>query len=224
MRLLLFLFCIVLCADSNAQETNTSIGFLLSPNFSNVHYSKVSAEDQMDLEEAQTNTTGVIGLSGSSFFQYKLTDKLFVTWGLGAQNYRHTRTYSTEDETFTSKKAYSQYYLQIQAAVKYRIFRALYVRAGLGVDLLLEAHYRASDSFSDGYYHKGNDSSKFKGAMVPISLGAGYELKLTDRVNLVAELFGTVVTTNALDITPNSFVLQRKPWQLGTSIGVIRSF
>ncbi|MFK7786264.1 MAG: outer membrane beta-barrel protein [Crocinitomicaceae bacterium] len=206
-----------------SQETNTSIGFSLSPNYSSVRYPNANVFSDIDIEVIQSGTKGELGLSGNFFFQYELMDKLFVTWGVGVQNYRYARELFSEDEVMSLKSVYSQHYLQLNTSIKYRIVNSLYVRAGMGVDLLAEARYKLLNSASDDI-QEGKDGANFKEAMLPISFGVGYELKLSERVNLMAEVFGTLVVTDAIVISPNLAELQRKPWQLGASIGVIRSF
>ncbi len=226
MRSLLLTICVLFGINANSQETKTSIGFSLTPNFSSIYYVDDGSYPLDYIDYLKLYTKGSIGLSGNVFFQYEVTDKLFITWGLGVQNYRYSRMFFSQaplDHIVYTTKTYSQYYLQLNTSVKYRIHKTLYVRVGIGVDVLAEPRVKSISSEPSENY-KGDDNTNFKEAMIPISLGVGYELKLTDRLNLMAELFGTMIVTDALDSAPNTSVLQRKPWQLGFSIGVIRSF
>ena len=226
MRLLLLIFYILIGVQTNAQETKTSIGLVLSPHFSSQRYFISGSASESSLEKAKSSTIGQIGLSGSVFFQYELTKKLFVTWGLGVQNYRHKREILFAGGAgYYSLRTHSQHYLQLNTSIKYRIIKTFYARAGIGVDILAEARYKIySNSSSGGFAYVGDDIANFKEAMVPVQLGFGYELKLTDRWNLMTELYGTTVVTGAIDISEDTSNLQRKPWQLGFNIGFIRSF
>lgn len=230
MRLLLLTICALIGGNVNAQEAKTSIGFALSPNYSSVRYVDNGTFSQSDIDLIESGTTGSAGLSGNIFFQYELMDKLYITWGLGIQNYRYSTTYYSQSQIeypeLSVNTTYSQFYLQLSASVKYRMYKTLYVRAGIGADVLAEPRVEITQSCPTcEYYYKGDDhSSNFKEAMLPVSLGVGYELKLTDRLNLMSELFGTMVVTDANHVTGSSNSLQQRPLQLGFSLGIIRSF
>ena len=230
MRLLLLTIYVLIGANANAQETKTSIGFALSPNYSSVRYVDNGAFSQSDIELIELRTTGAPGLSGNVFFQYELMDKLFITWGLGIQNYRYSTTYYSQSQIeypeLSVKTTYSQFYLQLSTSVKYQIYKTLYVRAGIGADVLAEPRVEITQSCPTcQYYYKGDDhSSNFKEAMLPISLGVGYELKLSDRLNLMSELFGTMVMTDAKYSISSLNSLPQRPLQVGFSLGIIRSF
>ena len=228
MRSLLLTIFVLIGANANAQETKTSMGFVLSPNFSSVRYNTNGNSSQSYLEVIESATSGAIGLSGNIFFQYELLDKLFITWGLGVQNYRFSTRYESVNQGGSNslKTIYSQYYLELNASVKYRIYKTLYARAGIGADVLADPRKKAIKPCPscDEVVKTNDNPSNFKEAMLPLSFGLGYELKLTDRLNLMTELFGTMIVTDALDLKPNSNMIQRKPVQLGFSLGVIRSF
>lgn len=230
MRFLLLTICFFTGIIANAQETKTSMGFSLSPSFSSVRYVDDGSYPTGYIDLIESHTTGSIGLSGNVFFQYEASEKFLITWGLGVQNYRYRTTYFSETQidhpTIKRTTTYSQYYLGLNANIKYRIYKMFYARVGVGADVIVEPRIKIKESCpSCEYSFKGNDyASDFKEVIVPVSLGVGHELKLTDRLNLMTELFGTMVVTDALHIVANSSVLQRKPWKLGFSIGVIRSF
>ncbi len=182
----------------------------------------------IDLIESHTN--GSIGLSGNVFFQYEVSKKFLITWGLGIQNYRYRTTYFSQSQiehpSIERVTTYSQYYLGVNANIKYRIYKTFYARVGVGADVIVEPRVTIKESCpSCEYSFKGNDNtSNFNEVIVPVSLGVGYELKLTDRLNLMTELFGTMVVTDAIQKTDLSSALQQKPLQAGCSIGIIRSF
>ena len=225
------------------KNARTSIGFTLSPNFSSIRYVDNGNLPDGYIDELKSGTTGTLGFSASFFFLNELTDKLFVQWGLGAQNYRYRTSYynqvQLEHPTINRETTYNQYYLQIGASLKYRVYRTLYARAGIGVDILMEQRAERTESCPTcDYYYKGEDyGSRFKEVLVPVNFGLGYEMKLNDRLNLVTELFGTMSLTRAyegltfsdqvgvLEYNPITNVhLQQKPLQIGFSIGIIRSF
>lgn len=243
MRSLLLFIGFSLSFSANAQDSKTAIGFVLSPNFSTINYIQSGQFSQEDVDIIDAGTTGKIGLSGSAFFQYEISDRFFVIWNLGVENYRYHTSYyrqaQIEHPTINRETSYSQYYLQIGGSLKYRIYKTLYARAGIGVNLLLEQRVERSESCPTcEYYYKGADyGSRFKESLIPVSFGVGYELKLNDRLNLVTELFGSMALTGAYETLnfpenvqsleyyqPNSPHLQQKPLQLGFSLGIIRSF
>ena len=242
MRLLLLTICVLFGMNANAQETKTSIGFSLTPSFSSIRYIDDGTYPSGYLETINSDTKGSIGLSGNIFFQYDVSEKFLITWGLGIQNYRYQTSYYTQTEiehpTISRETKYSQHYLEFNVSAKYRIYKTLYARAGVGVDLLIEQHAKRLEICPTcEYSYKGDDnSSNFNPAMVPVSLGVGYEMKLNDRLNLLAEMSGSMSVTNAFESTfftdqvaniPDSAInphVQQKPFQLGFSLGLIRSF
>lgn len=229
MRSLLLFICLTVCASTHAQETKTSIGFVLSPNFSTVRYTKLGSDIEGIFEEMKSATRGSLGLSGSVFFQYEISDKFLINWGLGIQNYRYQLKYTwppqNQDSSTGSIQKYSQHYIQLNVSAKYRIYKTLYVRAGIGVDLLAEQGlkiYKTSSVEGNTLIMKDNSGNSAEG-MFPVVLGVGYELKLTKNLHLLSELFGTTSLTNVLESTTSSQFEQR-PMQLGISLGIIRSF
>lgn len=229
MRSLLLILCFSLSASAHAQETKTSMGFALSPNFSTIRYTNTGDVTQENFDLMKSATSGSLGLSGNVFFQYKVTDKFYITWGLGIQNYRYQWNYSeppqNEIPTMGLNLKHSQHYIQLNVSAKYRIYKTVYVRAGIGADLLAEDKAKLYLTCSDceETYVGSGDSNNFKEAMLPVSVGVGYELKLTERLNIMAELFGATSLTNALEETPGA-QLEQRPLQLGFSLGIIRSF
>lgn len=230
MRSLLLTICTLIGATTSAQETKTSIGFALSPNYSSIRY--IDGDLPVGyVDDLESGTKGSLGLSGNIFFQYETTKNLFFTWGLGIQNYRYMTTYYSQEQidhpTIVSNTKYSQHYIQLSASVKYRIYKTLYVRAGIGADILAEQHARITQSCPTcESFSQGNDNSPpLKTALVPATFGIGYELKLNDKLNLMSELFGTMSLTGAYEeISSSSYILQQRPLQLGLSLGIIRSF
>jgi hypothetical protein len=228
--------------NSFAQETRTSLGFSLHPNVSSLLYRNDGSFSDADVELIESGTHSKLGLSGNFFFQYKLTDKLFVTWGLGIQNYSSRATYysqsNIEHPEITRETEYMQYYIQFNTSLKYFVFKSLYATAGVGVDLLAEQRARRTETCPWCYYlYQGDDYSRiYNEAIIPAFVGVGYELKLSDRWNLMTELFGSMSLTDALMTTvftdqvqnfPQALLkphLQQRPFQLGCKIGIIRSF
>ena len=242
MRSILLCFGFFLVFKSFAQQTNTSIGFSLHPNVSSLRYHNNGSFSDADVELIELGTHPKLGLSGNIFFQYSLMDKLFVTWGLGIQNYSSRATYysqsNIEHPEIIRETEYMQYYLQFNTSVKYFIFQSLYVTAGVGVDLLVEQRARRTETCPWCYYlYQGDDYSRiYKETMIPAFVGVGYEFKLNEKWDLMTELFGTMSLTDALLTTvfsdqvqnfPEALSkphLQQRPFQLGCKLGVIRSF
>ena len=229
MRAFLLFICLTVCASAQAQASKTSIGFVLSPNFSTVRYTKLGSDLGGSFEEMKSATRGSLGLSGSVFFQYEISDKFLLNWGLGVQNYRYQLKYTwpqqNQDSSTGSIRKYSQHYLQLQVSAKYRIYKTLYVRAGIGADLLAEERlniYKTSSTEGNSLIMKEKFGNSAEG-MFPVVLGVGYELKLSKNLHLLSELFGTTSLTNALEKTPSPQFEQR-PIQLGISLGLMRSF
>ena len=242
MRSLLLLLCLFFGIGVNAQETKTSIGFSLSPNYSSVIYQNEGGFQDADIELIKSGTSGELGLSGNFFYQYKLKDKLFITWGLGLQNYSYSTSYYSQTQIEHSdiqrNTKYNQHYIQFNTSVKYRLYKTLYARAGIGVDLLVEQRAKRTETCpSCEYSYQGEDNSGvYNVAMLPVSFGIGYELKLNEKLNLMTELYGSMSLTNAfsntifsdqVEIIPGALLkphLQQRPFQLGFKIGIIRSF
>ncbi|MDG1333082.1 MAG: outer membrane beta-barrel protein [Crocinitomicaceae bacterium] len=239
----ILLFSLLLVGSSLlAQETKTSIGFSLNPSYSSVLYQKTGTFSDADIELIESGTNGQLGLSGTFFFQYKLTDKLFIDWGLGLQNYRYNTTYysqtNIEHSDIQRDTKYSQYYIQFNTSLKYRLFKTLYVRAGIGIDLLADHRAERTETCPTcEYNYQGIDNSAiYKEAIFPASFGLGYELKLKDNLNLMAELFGSMSLSDAFMTTlftdqvqelPGALLkqhLHQRPFQVGCKIGIIRSF
>lgn len=242
MRLLLFLFGIIFGAQLNAQETKTSIGFSLSPNFSSVLYKNEGSFQEADVELIKFGTHGELGLSGTFFFQYELTDKLFAVWGLGLQNYSSRTTYysqtNIEHSMISRETKYNQIYLQFNTSLKYRVYKTLYVRGGIASNFLVEQRAKRTETCPTcDYSYQGEDNSGiFNEVILPASFGLGYELQLNDNLHLMAELYGSMSLTDAFRSTvfsdqvqlfPGALLkphLQQRPFQLGCEIGIIRSF
>lgn len=244
MRLLLLSILLISVAKTHAQETKTSIGFSLNPNYSSIRYIKSETGAYSDgyLNELKVGTHGAVGLSGEVFFQYKLTDKFLINWGIGLQNYRSRISYYSQSQlehpTIQRDTKYTQYYLQINVSAKYRFYESFYARVGVGGDFLLEQHARRTETCPTcDYSYQGRDhSSVFSEAMLPVSVGLGYEMKLNDRLQFMTELYGTISLTNAFSDTVFSDQvqffsdvlltehMQQRPFQFGLKMGVIRSF
>ena len=244
MRLLLLSILLLIGAKTHAQETKTSIGFSLSPNYSSIRYIKVDAGTYSDeyLNELKAETHGAVGLSGEVFFQYKLTDKFLINWGLGLQGYRSRASYYTQSQlehpTIQRETKYTQHYLQVNVSAKYRFYESLYARIGIGGDFLLEQHARRTETCPTcDYSYQGRDhSSVFSESMLPASVGLGYEMKLNEHLQFMTELYGTMSLTNAFSNTvfsdqvqffPDALLtehMQQRPFQLGLKMGVICSF
>lgn len=229
MRSLLLIICFSITASAQAQETKTSMGFALSPNFSTIRYTNNGDITQENFDLMKSATSGSLGLSGNVFFQYNVTDKFYITWGLGIQNYRYQLNYSeppqNEIPTMGLNLKHSQHYIQLSVSAKYRIYKTLYVRTGIGADLLAEERTKvySTSSAGDNSFIEKNNSGNSTEAILPVTLGVGYELKLAKRLNLMAEMFGTTSLTNARVKSPSA-QLEERPIQLGFSLGIIRSF
>ena len=242
MKSLLLFLSLFTWANLNAQETKTSIGFSLSPSYSSILYKNDGSFQDSDVDLIKSGTNGELGLSGNFFFQYKLMDKLYATFGLGVQNYSYSTTYysqtNIEHPTISRETKYSQYYLQLNTSVKYHFYKTFYARAGIAVDLLAEQRANRTETCPTcEYSYQGKDNSGiYNEAMVPASLGLGYELKLNDKLNLMAEVYGSLSLTDGFYSTvftdqvqifqgdPLKPHLQQRPYQLGCKIGIIRSF
>jgi hypothetical protein len=214
----------------------------LSPNYSSIIYLNEGSFQDADVELIKSGTSGELGLSGNFFYQYSLTDKLFITWGIGLQNYSYSTTYYSQTQLEHSdiqrNTKYNQHYLQFNTSIKYRLYKTLYARAGVGVDLLVEQRAKRTETCPGcEYSYQGEDNSGvYNEAMLPASFGLGYELKLNEKLNLMTELYGSMSLTNAFSNTvftdqvqvfqgavlkPH---LQQRPFQLGFNIGIVRSF
>jgi len=242
MRSLLLFFYLFLGFNVLAQETKTAIGFSLNPSYSSIVYKKTGAFSDTDIEQIKSGTQGELGLSGNFFFQYALKEKLFATLGLGIQNYSYSTSYYSQSQIEHSdiqrNTKYHQYYIQWNTSLKYRPFKMLYFTAGIGVELLAEQRVKRTETCpSCEYSYQGDDySAIYKEALVPASLGLGYELKLNDQLNLMAEVFGSISLSDAFMTTvfsdqvqdfPEALLkphLQQRPFQAGCKIGIIRSF
>lgn len=229
MRSLLLIVCFSVIASAQAQETKSSMGFVLSPNFSTLRYTNDGSVTQENFDQTKSATSGSLGISGNIFFQYQVTDKFYITWGLGIQNYRYQLNYfelpQNEVPTMGLNLKHSQHYIQLNVSAKYRIYKTLYVRTGIGADLLAEERIKvySTSSTGDNTFIEKNNWGNSTEALLPVSLGVGYELKVAKRLNLMAEMFGTTSLTNAREEALGA-QLEQRPMQLGFSLGIIRSF
>jgi hypothetical protein len=214
-----------------AQETNTAIGLTLSPGFSAPRYMNHGEFTSEHIESIKALESGLLGLSGDVFFQYKLHDRIFVNWGLGLRSdgYRSTiySEFTPTNEAVSSFAKYAQYRLRLEASGKFRLYNTFYTRIGVGVSVFMGARKRIEQTYDGGnYFHVGQDNRGFKEGIGTATLGFGYELKLGEKINLVTEMYGTYGFTKTMSIVSPALDigLDRIPMQVGISVGIIRYF
>ncbi|MFT5777895.1 MAG: hypothetical protein ACI837_000843 [Crocinitomicaceae bacterium] len=219
-----------------AQETNTAIGFTLSPGFSAPRYVSSGAYTQGKVDSIKGHESGKVGLSGDFFFQYTLSHRISVDWGLGARYYGYRSSIYSELTPsvagYSRFARYSQYYIRFQTSGKFRFYKTLYARLGVGLNLLAESREKVDVlSPTENYSYSGTDNRNFKEALWTVTFGLGYEMKMTDKINLVAEFYGSSGFTRSTDFTntlgpivDSKAPLDRVPMLVGITLGIIRYF
>ena len=191
MLLLAFLFS---SYSLNAQ--NVKIGFGGGINFSDVKYGENNLPEKSNL----------VCPRFSAFGDFKISEDFWIGSSIGYIQYGH------------SFKNYSQYhvklnYLDITAALKYK-YKNIYAFVGPTLGL-----YRSGTTNIEGH-DEDIKSNEMQSPIFGMNFGAGYELPISNKVNLFLQSDYTIGLTDVVKESQTELKLNGLSFQLGFKFGL----